>query len=278
MQIAVFVDAGYLYAQGSTLIAGKKQPRNLVHLNVPQALSELRTLCDRAAPGTRLLRMYWYDGLPRSGRMTSEQEQVAGAPYTKLRLGVINSNGEQKGVDSLIVTDIIDLARNRAVTNALVVSGDEDIRIGVQIAQTFGVQVHLLGIKPARGSQSPDLIQEADTHHEWDETLIRSLITIKEPDFSPEVESTQGDPTQAVATGLEEIEAAFRQAIDDSLDRLDQKTLETALAAFRIKNTSVPPELDRPTLGRIRANIGRELSDEERKLYRSRFREFLTDL
>jgi hypothetical protein len=30
----------------------------------------------------------------------------------------VNSSGEQKGVDSLIVTDLIDLARNRGITDA----------------------------------------------------------------------------------------------------------------------------------------------------------------
>ena len=65
----------------------------------------------------------------------------------------MNSVGEQKGVDSLIVTDMINLARNRAISDAVFVSGDEDLRVGVQQAQEFGVRVHLVGIKPSRGSQ-----------------------------------------------------------------------------------------------------------------------------
>jgi uncharacterized LabA/DUF88 family protein len=72
----------------------------------------------------------------------------------KVRLGFVNSVGEQKGVDSLIVTDMIALARNRAVSDAVLVSGDEDLRVGVQQAQEFGVRVHLVGIKPSGGNQS----------------------------------------------------------------------------------------------------------------------------
>ena len=53
----------------------------------------------------------------------------------KLRLGQLNSAGQQKGVDSLIVTDLMELARNKAISDAVVVTGDEDIRIAVQIAQ-----------------------------------------------------------------------------------------------------------------------------------------------
>jgi hypothetical protein len=36
----------------------------------------------------------------------------------KVRLGFVNSVGEQKGVDWLIVTDMIALARNRAISDA----------------------------------------------------------------------------------------------------------------------------------------------------------------
>jgi len=275
MQIAVFVDAGYLYAQGSTLLAGKKQPRNIVLLNIEATLKALGNLCNEVAPGQRLLRIYWYDGLPRSGRMSSEQEQVANAPYTKLRLGVINSNGEQKGVDSLIVTDIIDLARNRAVTSALVLSGDEDIRIGVQIAQTFGVQVHLLGIRPARGSQSPDLIQEADTHHEWTEDLIKSIISILDQDFDPETDRKVVPTNTPASYALLTIESVFDTAINDSLNTVDTRVLESAIAAFKANPSVVPSELDRPTLGRIRNTLGRDLTEAERKTYRARFKSVL---
>src|SRR5580704_9640346 len=58
---------------------------------------------------------------------------------------------------------MIALARNRAISDAVLVSGDEDLRVGVQQAQEFGVRVHLVGIKPSRGSQSLFLLQEADT-------------------------------------------------------------------------------------------------------------------
>jgi len=80
-----------------------------------------------------------------------------------VRLGFLNSAGQQKGVDSLIVTDLVELARNRAVGDVVLVSGDEDVRIGVQLAQSFGVRVHLVGVKPCAGNQSPELRQEADT-------------------------------------------------------------------------------------------------------------------
>ena len=47
-------------------------------------------------------------------------------------------DGRQKGVDSLIVTDLIELARNHAISDAVLLAGDEELRIGVQIAQSLG--------------------------------------------------------------------------------------------------------------------------------------------
>lgn len=271
MQTAVFVDAGYLYAQASALLAGSKQARSSVLLDIDQTIAELRKLCTTIAPESRLLRIYWYDGLQRSARMTSEQEQVASASYTKLRLGVVNSRGEQKGVDSLIVTDLIDLARNRAITDAVLVSGDEDIRIGVQIAQTFGVQVHLLGIKPARGSQSPDLIQEADTHHEFDETVIGSLMTIK----AAPIEAAELTASLAVSATTEHPPETIdftAQAINETLASFDSVELESLLKAFNAGTGNVPAELDRPALGRLKSLIGGNLTDNERLAYREQFR------
>lgn len=55
-------------------------------------------------------------------------------------------------MDSLIVTDLIALARNQAVTDAVLLSGDEDVRIGVEIAQGYGVRAQLVGIEPSEKS------------------------------------------------------------------------------------------------------------------------------
>lgn len=99
-------------------------------------------------------------------RQPAEQELLANSDNVKLRLGVVNDMGRQKGVDSLIVTDLIALARNQAVTDAVLLSGDKDVRIGVEIAQGYGVRVHLVGTEPSRASQSNALHQESDTKTE----------------------------------------------------------------------------------------------------------------
>jgi uncharacterized LabA/DUF88 family protein len=158
---AIFVDAGYFYAQGSACLQAGKAKRENVILAHDAFVDFLRQLAHQVQPNASLLRIYWYDGTSRGP--TQDHKTLALLDDVKLRLGFINSFGQQKGVDSLLVTDLVELARNGAICDAVLLGGDEDLRIGVQIAQSFGVRVHLLGVEPSRGSQSLQLRQEADT-------------------------------------------------------------------------------------------------------------------
>jgi hypothetical protein len=60
-QVAVFVDAGYLFAQGSALLAGRKLNRGEISLGHDAAIRSLTEFAERVS-GLRLLRIYWYDG------------------------------------------------------------------------------------------------------------------------------------------------------------------------------------------------------------------------
>jgi uncharacterized LabA/DUF88 family protein len=261
-QIAVFVDSGYLFAQGSVLVAGYRQPRRLIRLEAKRVLRALYKVRQAVAQDARLLRVYWYDGVPRGATTTPQQDEIALAPYVKLRLGIIKSDGGQKGVDSLIVLDLIELARNRAITDALIVSGDEDIRAGVLVAQNHGVRVHLLSVGPARGSQSPDLVKEADTLSEWQrEDVMDFLDVVAEEAPAPRTLLRSGDSQDAT------IEAEIAATIAAMPPEERQTVIEHIIA----NPTRIPSDLDRTTLGRIKAGIGRELDDEERKRYRQLF-------
>ena len=58
---AVFVDAGYLFAAGSKLIANEKLPRGELHLDYDAVLKLFVSLTAELT-GLPLLRIYWYDG------------------------------------------------------------------------------------------------------------------------------------------------------------------------------------------------------------------------
>lgn len=145
-RFAVFVDAGYLFAEGSRSLTGQKERRIDLRLEEAKAIQTLKDIAYKHLPNQELLRIYWYDGA-RGDNMSSDQSTIASLDDVKLRLGAVNQFGKQKGVDSLIVTDLIELARLNSISDAFLLSGDEDVRVGVQIAQNYGVRLHLLRIE-----------------------------------------------------------------------------------------------------------------------------------
>jgi uncharacterized LabA/DUF88 family protein len=269
-RVAIFVDAGYLFAQGCAALTGNsKQPRSVLNLKPERALALLQQVAQEKASHCNFLRTYWYDGASSSGP-SDEQEKLAHLDNVKLRLGLITPRGQQKGVDSLIVTDLIELARLGAISNAVLLSGDEDVRGGVQIAQNYGVRVHVLGIAPCRASQSKSLMQEADTTTEWSKEIVESFLSIR-----PSVPATA--TMGAVLTPITIIAGA---APDPSIEKI-AKELVATLTPDRIQGVydfwrnkrGVPPEHDGVLLGLCRTKLGRDLTLSERKHARTKFGE-----
>lgn len=202
---------------------------------------------------------------------TIDQNKLGHLDNVKLRLGLLNSAGEQKGVDSLIVTDMIELARLGAICDAVILSGDEDVRAGVQIAQNYGVRVHLLGIAPARGSQSKALMQEADTTSVWEKPTIAKFLTVR-----PSVKSTG---TLGPATSVKEASVVVETSSDESpivqvvaaiVAEIDADGIR-GVHAFWATERGVPPEFDGKLLGKCREQLGRDLTLVERRQARAAF-------
>ncbi|MGB3142124.1 MAG: NYN domain-containing protein [Aestuariivirga sp.] len=190
MRVAVFVDAGYVFAQGSKLLSdsGNKIARGNLEIDAKKIVARLTNFAATKSSNKELLRIYWYDGAPISGTLPA-QDQFAEMDNVKLRLGQLNSANQQKGVDSLIVIDLTELARNNAISDAVVFAGDEDIRIAVQLAQSHGVRVHLLGIRGVakNDNQSPSLQKESDTVSIWHKSEVASFLKqVAEPKAPPE--------------------------------------------------------------------------------------------
>lgn len=244
---AIFVDAGYLFAQASTLFAGRKLKRSETRLDEVKALAFFESLAGRAT-GLPLLRIYWYDGT--EGAPSAAHVALAHQPNLKLRLGLVNAAGEQRGVDSLLVSDLITLSRNRAMSDAVVVTGDEDIRVGVQHAQDFGVRVHLVGIEPARWNQSNLLRQDVDTIRELTRVELETFMTL----LAPPTPAPPAPPEEACAAHLETIAESLACAL-------------SAEACGRVASnkSGVPPDVDRQLLQLALEAIGEVLPEQEKR-------------
>lgn len=167
------MDAGYLFAAGSKLVTGERRTRSQLHLEHDAVLALLTSLAAELT-SLPLLRVYWYDGA--TGPATPTQTALAYRPNLKLRLGLVTEAG-QSGVDQLLASDLTQLAENRAIADALVLTGDDDLRAAVETAQSFGVRVHLLGIAPQRENQAAALVQAADTTRELAEAQVRGFLS-----------------------------------------------------------------------------------------------------
>jgi uncharacterized LabA/DUF88 family protein len=172
---AIIVDVGYIYASAGELLFGAASRREY-RVDADKLIQALTRHADDLIRG-ELLRVYWYDAA-RDRVPTIDQRVIAQMPWVKLRLGNLNARGQQKGVDAQIRADMEALARHRAITDAILVAGDEDLVPAVEAAQAFGVRVHLWGIEPPYGTnQAERLVWESDTV----EVLERSFV---EPYFT----------------------------------------------------------------------------------------------
>ncbi|MPY37621.1 NYN domain-containing protein [Streptomyces adustus] len=173
---AIFVDAGYLYAAAGRLVAGTEDRRSF-DLDAEGLIDALIDRARTIFADSRLLRVYWYDGARRRIH-TAEQQSIAELPDVKVRLGNLNANNQQKGVDSLIRTDLESLARHRAISDAALLGGDEDLVSAVEAAQGYGARVHLWGIEAPEGrNQAEPLLWEVDSQRTLDLDFFKPYVS-----------------------------------------------------------------------------------------------------
>lgn len=159
-RFAVFVDGGYLGAAAASLLLGTPR-RHLVRFDLARMRQSLFDFAAELSRPATPLRLYWYDACV-DGVPSPWHQRLAHLPDVKLRLGELRGSPvRQKGVDTLLVHDLLVLAQERSITDAVLVTGDEDMREAVSYAQERGVRVHL--IVGSRADASWTLRQEADT-------------------------------------------------------------------------------------------------------------------
>ncbi|MEV5825026.1 NYN domain-containing protein [Spirillospora sp. NPDC052242] len=172
---AIFVDAGYLFAASGALLLGCGSRREY-RVAAEKLIKALTSHADDQLLG-ELLRVYWFDAAPKK-QPTVDQRVIANLPLVKLRLGNLNAQGQQKGVDAQLRADLEALARHRAITDAVLLAGDEDMLPAVEAAQRYGVRVHLWGVEPTHGSNQAEwLVWESDTVEVLPADFLRPYFT-----------------------------------------------------------------------------------------------------
>ena len=160
---ALFVDAAYVLSDGAMAVHGTRH-RDSVSWDYAGLLKLMAGL-SRDRTGLPVLRCYWYETTPDS-RRTAEHESLAELPGLKLRMGRARP-GRRDGVETEIHRDLTTLARNGAISDAVIVSAEEDLVQVVAEAQDLGVRVILLhvtadgnwGIARLLRQESDDIIE-----------------------------------------------------------------------------------------------------------------------
>lgn len=184
MKVIGMVDVGFVRAAIAQLDAS---PRAHVRIKAPAVADLVRRLANQYG-ATAALRTYWYDGQydPSDSRYASQRrylEAVGAIPGIQVRTGQLvervpewhqsleralcrvgidprqfaqhfqtGPELTQKGVDTLMVLDLVLLAQRHAYDVAVLMAADADLAEAVRVAQRHGVKVVLAcvpGHRPA---------------------------------------------------------------------------------------------------------------------------------
>ena len=192
---ALFVDAGYVLADGAMAVHGTRR-RESVSWDYAGLLQLLTSLA-RERSGLPLLRCYWYEATVE-GRRNADHDTLADLPGVKLRVAKMRP-GRREGVESEIHRDLTTLARNKAVSDAMVVSAEEDLAQVIADVQDLGLRVALLHIAvDGNWTISRTLRQECDDIVEISSAHLRPYVELISGAEPPRPDERDGAPLIAL--------------------------------------------------------------------------------
>ena len=202
------VDAGFLR---KSLGMHFGQSIELPDIDAEAVVRWFQTAGRRVRPG--LLRTYWYDAQFHSSHhlhrtRQAEFDKLTSVPMLQLRLGKLESRStawhspikralrrcnvdmeefkkhfefrdsyEQKGVDTLLVLDIVRFAQSDMYSSVILMAGDADFAESVRVVQDMGKEV--IVAHPKGAGIAPSLLRLADETVEIGDTELRKMLTSK---------------------------------------------------------------------------------------------------
>lgn len=236
-----------------------------------------------------LLRVYWYDGVKNG--LSADHRALVAVDDVQLRAGTVNGKGQQKGVDSKIVIDLIELATNHAISDAMIVTGDGDLAIGIELSQRRGIRVAVLGVEELSmgvpHSQSAEVTDVADrTIRIGAADLSPYLSYIPKaspspqplspsgtPASPPQQQTSSGTPQSSIVTAPQpvqpvSVDGLVSQFVSSKQPALDPSTTITAQGR-------VDPTIDKELMFFVLTGLGRGLTGQEKTQARSELRTLL---
>lgn len=173
-RVAIFID-------GSNLYHALRANFRRYDLNFAEFTNKLRG-------ERRLFRTYYYNVLQDPSQRAEgsrEQQEFLSAlretPYLEVRLGGTKlSQGipVEKGIDVMLVTDLLDFAWNGLYDVAVLVSGDSDFAYALQAVKNMGKHVEVAYFE---SNVSRDLLDVADDRHLLDRNFFKGTWAHSRP-------------------------------------------------------------------------------------------------
>ena len=175
---------------------------------------------------------------------------------------------ERKDIDSLIVTDLIDLARLKSICDT-VLSSVRRCSHQHSDARFLELRIHLFRDNCKSRLTTPTLMQEADTASEWQTETIAKFLSVRPSAIATIVAAAMpsvSSPAGSAPSEDERIEAAVNELVGG----LEQADLD-GIAAYWKTERGVPAEFDRRLLPCAGKAVGRRLERIEIKFARACF-------
>lgn len=272
----VMVDAGYLLRQAIEILSNRSSSSR-VDLVIRDPAALIKTLLDKSRStldlnGKELLRVYWYDGVMANG-YTPQQRSVVNVDDVQFRAGTINGRGQQKGVDSLIVTDLIELTSHHAICDAILVTGDSDLAVGIEIAQKRGIRIAVLGVEDLAAGvahhQSFEITSRADRVG-----MLGQAELVQVLQYVPPQQATAQQPSHPSVAPTPTSSAPDHQRIETSVKCFIEQQAATLAGSVDRTTKRIDADIDRALLHHVFIELGqRRLTNPEKVHARQVFRD-----
>ena len=275
----VMVDAGYLLRQAVEMVSQRaSSSRSDLEIPDPAALMEALLTKARATlnlASKELLRIYWYDGVMVNG-FTAQQKAIMQVDDVQFRAGTIDWRGQQKGVDSLIVTDLIELTTHHAICDAVLVTGDSDLAVGMELAQRRGVRIAVLGVEDLAAGvahhQSFEITSRADRVGRLGGTELQAVVRYVPGAASASANGGSMADQRAIYPPLDaDAKARIAASVQDFVAQLTVP----AEGVVDSSTKRIDAAVDKALLQHVFGTLGRKLAEAEKVFIRQVFRDAL---
>jgi uncharacterized LabA/DUF88 family protein len=181
MRAAIFIDGAYF--------------EKVIKNEFGEITIDFKKLVEVLTDGRELLRTYYYNCLPYQSTVPTPEESKRFAnkerffsylrrlPRFNIRLGKLAFRGtdregnkvfEQKGIDTLLSIDMVNLAATKQVSNIILLAGDSDYIPAIEVTKTHGVGA-ILYHSQRRDSYHINLWEACDERCPINQSLINKI-------------------------------------------------------------------------------------------------------